>query len=80
MKIHQHKRDALLDKTLTMTTQHESLELISAITLDMEFLKINLSQLGRIKGANLRGIVTKSLVGSESSNGVVGVELINMNI
>ena len=80
MKIHQHKRDALLNITLTVTTQHESLELISAITLDTEFLKIILSQLGRIKGANLRGIVTKSLVGSESSNGLVGVESIKMNI
>ena len=63
MKIHQPKRDALLDKTLTVKTQHESLELISAITLDTEFLEINLSQLGRIKGANLRAIVTKIISG-----------------
>ena len=45
---------------------NENLGLNLVITLDMESLKINLSQLEKIKGANLRGIVIKSLMASEN--------------
>jgi hypothetical protein len=49
-----------------MMTEQENLELNLVNTLDMESLKIILSQLEKIKRANLRGIVIKSLMASEN--------------
>ena len=52
------------DKTRKFRTQNLGLNLV--ITLDMESLTIILNQLEKIKRANLRGIVIKSLMASEN--------------
>ena len=56
----------MVDETLIIITEQENLGLNLVITLDMESLKIIFKQMEKIKRANLRGIVIKSLMASEN--------------